>query len=83
MALFAEDCGQLEAIRRTDRRRLPVSLRFVEEVRPADERSEQTFHDTEIVFDRLDENTAGGIQAVIARIDELEQNLTPTKREKP
>ncbi len=37
----------------------------------ADARSENTFHDTEVIIDRLDVNTAGGITAILERIDTL------------
>jgi hypothetical protein len=41
----------------------------------SDARAEKAFTDTEVIMDRLDEHTAGGIQAVLARIDSLEQKL--------
>lgn len=41
----------------------------------SDARAEKEFADTEVVMDRLDEHTAGGIRAVLDRIDALEQKL--------
>jgi len=41
----------------------------------SDARSEKEFADTEVVLDRLDADTAGGIRAVLDRIDALEQKL--------
>ena len=38
----------------------------------ADARSESTFKDAELILDRLDIHTEGGIKAVLDRIDELE-----------
>jgi hypothetical protein len=45
------------------------------QARASDARAAKEFNDTEIIMDRLDEHTAGGIQTVIARIDALEQKL--------
>jgi hypothetical protein len=42
----------------------------------SDARAEQEFADTEVVMDRLDEHTAGGIRAILDRLDALEQKLT-------
>jgi hypothetical protein len=42
----------------------------------SDARAEKEFADTEVLMDRLDEHTAGGIRAVLDRIDALEQKLT-------
>ncbi|MGI8559822.1 MAG: hypothetical protein ACR2ND_16220 [Solirubrobacteraceae bacterium] len=41
----------------------------------SDARAAKEFADTEVVLDRLDENTAGGIRAVLDRLDGLEQKL--------
>jgi hypothetical protein len=41
----------------------------------SDARASKEFADTEVVMDRLDENTAGGIRTVLDRIDALEQKL--------
>src|ERR1035441_6319823 len=41
----------------------------------SDVRAEKAFADTEVIMDRLDEHTAGGIQTVLERIDALEQKL--------
>ncbi|MGB9184932.1 MAG: hypothetical protein WCB67_12785 [Solirubrobacteraceae bacterium] len=41
----------------------------------SDARANKEFADTEIVMDRLDEHTAGGIRTVLDRIDALEQKL--------
>ena len=41
----------------------------------SDARAEKAFADTEVIMDRLDEHTAGGIQTVLERIDALEQKL--------
>ena len=41
----------------------------------SDARANKEFADTEVVMDRLDENTAGGIRTVLDRIDALEQKL--------
>jgi len=41
----------------------------------SDARAEKEFADTEVVLDRLDEHTAGGIRAVLDRLDALEQKL--------
>jgi hypothetical protein len=41
----------------------------------SDARANKEFADTEIVMDRLDEHTAGGIRTVLERIDALEQKL--------
>ena len=41
----------------------------------SDAHAEKEFADTEVVMDRLDEHTAGGIRAVLDRIDALEQKL--------
>ena len=42
----------------------------------SDARASKEFADTEIVMDRLDEHTAGGIRTVLDRLDALEQKLT-------
>ena len=44
----------------------------------SDARAAKTFEDIEIVLDRLDENTAGGIKTVLDRLDEIDKK--PTKR---
>ena len=41
----------------------------------SDARATKTFEDTEIVVDRLDERTAGGIKTILDRIDQLEARL--------
>jgi hypothetical protein len=41
----------------------------------SDARANKEFADTEVVMDRLDENTAGGIRTVLDRIDALERKL--------
>ncbi len=41
----------------------------------SDARAEKEFADTEIVMDRLDEHTAGGIRALLDRLDALEAKL--------
>lgn len=41
----------------------------------SDARAAKEFADTEVVLDRLDADTAGGIRAVLDRIDALEQKL--------
>jgi hypothetical protein len=45
----------------------------------ADARSENTFKDTEIVLDRLDCDTAGGIRTVLDRLDELAKEIEALK----
>ena len=42
----------------------------------SDARANKEFADTEVIMDRLDEHTAGGIRSVLDRIDALEQKLT-------
>ncbi len=42
----------------------------------SDARANKEFADTEVVMDRLDEHTAGGIRTVLERIDALEQKLS-------
>ncbi len=41
----------------------------------SDARAEKEYRDTEVILDRLDEHTAGGIQTLLARIDAFEQTL--------
>ncbi len=41
----------------------------------SDARANKEFQDTEIVMDRLDEHTAGGIRTVLDRLDALEEKL--------
>jgi hypothetical protein len=41
----------------------------------SDARAAKAFADTEVIMDRLDEKTAGGIHSVLDRIDALEQKL--------
>jgi hypothetical protein len=41
----------------------------------SDARASKEFADTEVVLDRLDEHTAGGIRTVLDRIDALEKKL--------
>jgi hypothetical protein len=41
----------------------------------SDARASKEFADTEVVMDRLDEHTAGGIRTVLDRIEALEQKL--------
>jgi hypothetical protein len=41
----------------------------------SDARSENTFKDTEVVLDRLDTDTAGGIKVVLDRLDKLAQQV--------
>jgi hypothetical protein len=45
----------------------------------ADARAAKEFSDTEIVVDRLDEHTAGGIKTVLDRIDALEQKVAQSR----
>ncbi len=45
------------------------------QAKASDARAEKAFADTEIIMDRLDEQTAGGIKTVLERIDALEQKL--------
>ena len=40
-----------------------------------DARAEKEFADTELIMDRLDEHTAGGIKVILDRIDSLERTL--------
>jgi hypothetical protein len=42
----------------------------------SDARSAKEFADTEVIMDRLDEHTAGGIRPVLDRLDALEQKLS-------
>ena len=47
----------------------------------ADARSENTFHDTEVILDRLDIHTEGGIKSILDRLDALAtQNDALSKR---
>jgi hypothetical protein len=41
----------------------------------SDARGAKEFADTEVIMDRLDEHTAGGIRVLLDRIDALEQKL--------
>ena len=41
----------------------------------SDARAAKTFEDTELVVDRLDEHTAGGIKTILDRLDQLEARL--------
>jgi hypothetical protein len=41
----------------------------------SDARASKEYADTEVVMDRLDEHTAGGITTVLDRIDALEKKL--------
>ena len=41
----------------------------------SDARAAKTFEDTEVVVDRLDEHTAGGIRTILDRLDEIEARL--------
>lgn len=43
-------------------------------------RAQKTFEDTETIIDRLDIHTAGGLTAVLDRIDELEAKLKATPK---
>jgi hypothetical protein len=43
----------------------------------ADARSENTYHDTEVILDRLDSHTQGGITDILDRLEELERRLAP------
>lgn len=45
----------------------------------SDARAEKEFADTEVVMDRLDEHTAGGIRAVLDRLDALEKKLSDAR----
>ena len=42
----------------------------------ADARASKAFEDTELIVDRLDEHTAGGIKTILDRLDALEQKTT-------
>jgi hypothetical protein len=42
----------------------------------SDARAERTFTDTETILDRLDVSTAGGITAIMDRLDRLERSIT-------
>jgi hypothetical protein len=44
----------------------------------ADARATKTFEDTEIVVDRLDEHTVGGIKLILDRLDHIEARLAST-----
>lgn len=44
----------------------------------SDARAAKTFEDTEIVVDRLDEHTAGGIKTILDRLDQMEARLHST-----
>ena len=46
----------------------------------ADVRAEKTFEDTELVADRLDTHTKGGITEILDRLDKLEANLKKGKK---
>jgi hypothetical protein len=37
----------------------------------SDERSERTYHDAEVILDRLNTRTQGGIKDILDRIDEI------------
>jgi hypothetical protein len=41
----------------------------------SDARAEKAFADTEVIMDRLDEHTTGGVRTILDRIDSLEQKL--------
>lgn len=41
----------------------------------ADARSENTFKDTEVILDRLDTDTAGGIRIILDRLEAISQKL--------
>ena len=41
----------------------------------SDARAAKTFEDTEVVVDRLDEHTAGGIRTILDRLDQIEARL--------
>ena len=41
----------------------------------SDARAEKAFADTEIIMDRLDEHTAGGIHTILEQLDALEQKV--------
>ena len=41
----------------------------------SDARAAKTFEDTEVVVDRLDEHTAGGIKTILDRLDQIEARL--------
>jgi hypothetical protein len=42
----------------------------------SDARATKTFEDTEVVVDRLDEHTAGGIRTILDRLDQIEARLS-------
>jgi hypothetical protein len=44
----------------------------------ADARAENTFRDTELILDRLDSHTQGGIKDILDRLEELERRLART-----
>ena len=44
----------------------------------SDARAVKTFEDTEIVVDRLDEHTTGGIKTILDRLDQIEARLPST-----
>jgi hypothetical protein len=41
----------------------------------SDARSERTYHDTEVILDRLNVRTAGGIKDILDRLDEIAPRL--------
>jgi hypothetical protein len=41
----------------------------------SDARAAKTFEDTEVVVDRLDEHTKGGIKTILDRLDQIEARL--------
>ena len=43
----------------------------------ADARAENTFRDTEVILDRLDSHTQGGIKDILDRLEEIERRLAP------
>lgn len=42
----------------------------------SDARATKTFEDTELLVDRLDEHTAGGVRTILDRLDQIEARLT-------
>lgn len=46
----------------------------------ADARSEKTFEDAQLIADRLDTSTKGGITDVLDRLDQLEKNISVSRK---
>jgi hypothetical protein len=83
MALGTGGEGIVAWIAQTFLQLILLSIIMVGQTVQATASAENAFEDTEVILDRLDEHTAGGIHTLLERIDALEQKLAGPSPQAP